>query len=297
MKPNFQPIVHLEHTDTGDTLVFDTGGGLQFWMHPSQGLDIQRLEFKGRNVGWLPPEDFQNDPGYSPALTGFLVTCGFENVRQRRVGLPLHGSLPLSAAELNDFGVAETSQGSVVFAQGVIHHRQPSGAILMFSRQIAAPVGGAEVHIHDRVTNLGSETEELFVLYHTNFGRPVTEGGASALVQDQVLMHHQVAPNGSVEDAPPALCKDLSAHSSWVATLQTEAIGAQNRLVAKVEAPGKSLPFFQVWSDPRPERDIFSIEPVNCDRNPDGTSGPGFQLASGKTWETHLKYSFAFEGA
>lgn len=59
----------------------------------------------------------------------------------------------------------------------------------------------------------------------------------------------------------------------------------------------QALPCAQVWSDPRPRRNVLAIEPANCDRLEDGTSAEGQTLAPGEAWTAELEIGFATEAA
>ena len=49
----------------------------------------------------------------------------------------------------------------------------------------------------------------------------------------------------------------------------------------------------RIWRDARPRRNVLALEPCNCDRAADGTSGPGTWLAPGESWQTRLHYTFS----
>lgn len=269
-------------------LSFDTGGGLAFWLLADRSLDIGPLSFRGMPLAWQHPAGFvapglhdaqaDGGTGIQRALSGFLVTCGLDNVRQPRDGLPLHGTLPLTPARVTACGEDWDRPDPLLFAEGVVTTAHMGGACFRLHRRIAAPVGGAALTLIDRVENIGPERAEMRVLYHTNFGFPmVAEGttlhldGAEVQAEDRETTCHPVPGGCFAGIARPA-------SADW------PAVGA------RIES---DLPFFQIWRDARPRRNVLALEPCNCDRAADGTSGPGTWLAPGESWQTRLHYTFS----
>ena len=164
-------------------LSFDTGGGLAFWLLADRSLDIGPLSFRGMPLAWQHPAGFvapglhdaqaDGGTGIQRALSGFLVTCGLDNVRQPRDGLPLHGTLPLTPARVTACGEDWDRPDPLLFAEGVVTTAHMGGACFRLHRRIEAPVGGAALTLIDRVENIGPERAEMRVLYHTNFGFPM----------------------------------------------------------------------------------------------------------------------------
>ena len=119
--------------DDGDeqgvrALAFCTGGGLDFWALPDHSLDIGPLWWRGRQIAWQAPTGFGH-PGRRRGdaeaargfdLSGFLVTCGLEHIRQPIDGHPLHGRLPFTPARVTGHGerLATRHAGAVLRRRG-----------------------------------------------------------------------------------------------------------------------------------------------------------------------------------
>ncbi len=284
-------------------LAFSTGGGLDFWVLSDRTMDIGPLWFQGMPVAWQHPggtlSPQLHDPhgdagtGVGRALTGFLVTCGLDNVRQPQQGMPLHGTLPLTPARITAHGEDWNAPTPLLFAEGEIVKAHLSGPSFCLTRRIEAPIGGTTLRVIDCVENIGPATEAFRILYHTNFGFPAVGDGTRVSLNGREVLRHE--PPGEGRHAPeiPAACHDATDASQFNATLERTAAGQWHGLNVSVAGDSAVLPFVQLWSDPRPRRNIVAIEPANCDRNADGTSGPGMDLSPGECWTSTLTYSFA----
>ncbi|MDB6178249.1 DUF4432 family protein [Paracoccus sp. Z330] len=269
-------------------LSFDTGGGLAFWVLADRSLDIGPLGFRGTPLAWHHPAGFiapglhdaqaDRGTGIQRSLSGFLVTCGLDNARQPRAGLPLHGSLPLTPARVLACGEDWERPDPVLYVEGEICSAHLQGACLSMRRRIEAPIGGASMTLTDRVQNVGPDPAEIRILYHTNFGYPMVTprtrielGGRDIEVHDRSATCH-ATPGGFDAEITRSGCAD------WPGV--------------RVRMQG-DLPFVQLWRDARPRRNILAVEPSNCGREPDGTSAPGQRLISGETWQAQQKFTFS----
>lgn len=283
-------------------LAFSTGGGLDFWVLSDRTMDIGPLWFHGMPVAWQHPGgtagpqliDPQDDggTGVERALTGFLMTCGLDNVRQPQAGMPLHGTLPLTPARVTAHGEDWNAATPLLYAEGEIvraHLNRPSFSLF---RRIEAPIGSTTLRVIDVVENIGPESAPFRILYHTNFGFPSVGAGTRVTLNGRERLRHEPPTEGRHAPARPATCHP-SAPGRFRATLDRPAAGAWPGASISVEGDSRALPFVQLWSDPRPRRNVVAIEPSNCDRNADGTSTSGMDLAPGESWSSTLTYDFA----
>jgi hypothetical protein len=162
-------------------LAFSTGGGLDFWALADHSLDIGPLWWRGRQIAWQAPTGFGHpDRRRSDAaiergfdLSGFLVTCGLEHIRQPADGHPLHGRLPFTPARLTAHGGDWRSEVPVLFCEGEVTQVHRGGEHFRLKRRIEAPVGGGRLTISDTVENLAEAPQRQASLYHFNIGFPV----------------------------------------------------------------------------------------------------------------------------
>ncbi|SNT30582.1 DUF4432 family protein [Tropicimonas sediminicola] len=283
-------------------LAFSTGGGLDFWVLADRTMDIGPLWFHGMPVAWQHPagtlapqfHDSRRDggTGVERALTGFLLTGGLDNVRQPRDGMPLHGTLPLTPARVTCHGEDWNAPSPLLFAEGEAVTAHLSGPSFSLTRRIEAPIGGTSLRLTDCVENIGPEPAAFRILYHTNFGFPAVGAGTKLTLDGEDVLLHEPPCEGRHAGLAPARSFPAR-HDRFRATLERPAAGQWSGLTISVEGDSTALPFVQFWSDPRPRRNIVAIEPVNCDRNPDGTSAPGMTLEPGESWTSTLSYGFA----
>ncbi len=273
-------------------LVFSTGGGLDFWVLSDRSLDIGPLWLGGMPVAWQHPAGFMapglhdadafGGTGLSAALSGFLVTCGFDNIRRARGGLPMHGTLPLTPARL--IAAGEEWDTGVLYVEGEVTKARLNGACLTLTRRVEAPVGGRTLRLIDRVRNIGPEPAPLYALYHLNFGYPALGPGLSLKVNGEE--HTPTVETG------PAECLEIAADGRSITVVNRPAFDDWPAFRAEIEADADSLGYLQLWSDLRARRNILSVEPCNCARNADGTSAAAPVLAPGEVWDAQLTIRF-----
>jgi len=69
--------------------------------------------------------------------------------------------------------------------------------MLSLRRRIEAPIGGAELHISDRVVNLGPDPTPLAVMYHFNLAHPAISPTSRLILDDAVLIDGMKMPDPS----------------------------------------------------------------------------------------------------
>ena len=282
-------------------LAFSTGGGLDFWVFSDRSMDIGPLWLQGTPLAWVHPAEFPSPAltypegdggsGIERALSGFLVTCGLDNVRQPDGWKPLHGHLPLTPARLIACGENWEAAEPYLYAEGEVVSAHLNGSSFSLHRRIEAPIGGCSLRIVDRVRNIGVSHTEMKILYHTNLGFPLVRDGLSVYLGDVQSPIHTF--DGQPEDTEPHIsCHDASPWHKPTVTLNNSLDTSSFSTALEVRWDSEKLPFVQIWSDPRPGRNIVAIEPSNCRREPNGTSGPGQLLAPGESSTLNLCFDF-----
>lgn len=273
---------------------FSTGGGLDFWVLTDRTMDIGPLWHRGMPVAWQHPSGFvapglhaahsDRNTGVERTLSGFLVTCGLDNVRQPRDGRPLHGTLPMTPARITACGEDWDAAAPFLFAEGEVVQAHLSDASFRLVRRIEAPIGGRGLRIVDRVVNIGPEPAMMRILYHFNFGFPAIS--SETVVE---LDGHQLP------STPGVACHRSAATDRFRTQVGTAGSDGRAGLCVAIEGPVRALPFVQTWSNPRPRRNVLAIEPTNCDRLEDGASADGQVLNPGDEWSADLEISFSEE--
>lgn len=285
-------------------LVFSTGAGLDFWVLQDRSMDIGLLSWRGTPLAWHHPDGFA-DPALRPsssdagrgvqrALGGFLVTCGLDNVRQPRGDLPLHGSLPFTPARLISSFEDWSSPTPALIAEGEIVSAHLGKSCYRMRRRIEAPIAGSSLTIKDWVENIGPNEAELMILYHMNFGFPVVAPGTTVSLNHSPVPFKDPITSGCAKTDLEADCRpSAGTNGRFQVDLHRDASGPWPGIHVRLSGEASALPYMQFWRDPRPRRNVLAIEPANCDRNSDGTSGPGTTLAPGEVWTSTLQIEFS----
>jgi galactose mutarotase-like enzyme len=135
------------------------------------------------------------DPSGLGWLDGFdelLCRCGLESNgapdfdEQGRVRYPLHGkiaNIPAGRVELT----YDATQGEIVLT-GVVHETRFHFQNLQLATTLRTKVGEAGWRIQDVVTNRSGRPAGMQLLYHTNFGSPILDAGATLVVPAKTVV-------------------------------------------------------------------------------------------------------------
>lgn len=281
-------------------LSFSTGGGLDFWVLTDRSFDIGPLWWRGTPLAWqspngftapaLHPADSDAGHGFERGFSGFLVTCGLDHVRRPDGPHPLHGRLPFTPGRLSAYGEDWHAGEPVLFCEGEVTQASLNGERLRLHRRIEAPIGGAVVRVLDEVENLDACDQPLALLYHINFGFPLIGTGTALSWQGKNLaLTSDPAASEPTVTCVPAMRREVQrcivsrpAHAAWPGVSAT------------VSFDPSTLPWLQIWWDPRPHRHVLGIEPTTSARRADGSSEPGSTLAAGAMRKTGI--AIAFDG-
>lgn len=183
----------------GTELVVIDNGKLQLTVIPTRGMGVLSVTMGEIRLGWDSPvkdvvhPKFMNLSGRSGFgwLEGFnewLCRCGLENVGEpgmdkvqgESVELTLHGkiaNLPAQEVEL----IVEREAPYRIRLRGRVDERMLFGPKLELQTEISTEPGATSFRVADVVTNRGARPQEFQIMYHTNFGRPLLEEGATLL--------------------------------------------------------------------------------------------------------------------
>lgn len=284
-------------------MAFSTGGGLDFWVLSDRSLDIGPLWWRGTPVAWQHPCGYLTPALYHPngdqgtgierALSGFMVSCGAEHMRQPANGLPLHGNLPLTPARVTGYGENWDAAEPYLFCEGEATVSHLSMTSYRLNRRIEAPVGGTTFRVLDRIENIGLQPQDLAMLYHINFGFPAVGHSTSVEIDDTEVLAVGLPDEGATNLQPRFACHAVSGPDTARTVLKRRGNGQWPGFQAAVTTQAGRLPYVQIWADPRPGRNIVAIEPATSDRRDDGTSQSGDFLHPGEIWTSRLEFEFS----
>ncbi len=183
-------------------------GRFQFVVVPTRGMGLWNARQGDVRLGWRSPVQGPVHPAlvnlFAPSgigwLDGFdewLVRCGLESNGapefndQGAVKYPLHGRIANQPAHRVE--VTIDGDAGEIAVTGVVDEARLFGNKLRLSSTISTRVGQPGATITDVVSNRSAEPGELELLYHINFGAPLAEAGAKA-----VLPIRKMAPRDAV---------------------------------------------------------------------------------------------------
>ncbi|HCR82159.1 MAG TPA: DUF4432 domain-containing protein [Lachnospiraceae bacterium] len=183
-----------------------TGGGLEFTVLPTRGMDIAWAEYKGiplsyiSKTGVVHPSYFEarGDAFLRNFFCGLVTTCGLTSFgtpeKDGAEELGLHGRISNTPAE--DVCVDKEWNGNdyTIKARGKIKESCVFKENLCLTREITTGLGKKSFVIKDIVENKGYDESPFMLLYHINLGYPVvsresvllTPEGTSVCARDDV---------------------------------------------------------------------------------------------------------------
>jgi hypothetical protein len=277
-------------------LAFSTGGGLDFWALPDHSLDIGPLWWCGRQIAWQAPTGFGH-PGRRRGdaeaargfdLSGFLVTCGLEHIRQPTDGHPLHGRLPFTPARITGQGSDWQRDTPVLFCEGEVTQMHPGSEHFRLKRRIETPVGGCHLVISDTVENLAATPQRQASLYHFNIGFPLLTDGTVVEHAGRRLLGPLSVPDAESSREAASWPVDVAGQAECtVRTIRP----ADDRPSITFAWSAGTLPHLQLWHDLRPGRCVLAVEPCTSPRLTGGRSGREPMLEPGEIRRYEIRIS------
>ncbi len=275
--------------------------GLAFRVLPDRGLDISAATVGGVPLAWLSrvgdaapasqaelAADADGMSWLSRFTGGLLTTCGPDNI-----GLPstdgqtlhgLHGGwsdLQATDVEVNRALVNDEIELRI---SGRLTFRFAGVPLFEIYRTIVTRTGLACVEINDDITNVGSHTEPIPMLYHINFGAPLWAPDATVQFPSGTVTTPRNDHAASMLERScegPAAQHDAQeyVYERVVPTPETAGVTVSNPalgLRATVNWTADSLPTSHQWVHPAAGIYALGIEPANA-----GLAGRGVLRSEG----------------
>lgn len=280
-----------------------TGGGLDFTVLMSRGMDIGAASYNGVPFAWQsatgaahPHALDQSQPngrGWLRSFHGGLLTgCGLSNAGAANVDddehLGIHGYLSHIPADETSASIEwDGDETANLVVRGVMREASVFGENLQLSRTITAPLGGNALRVRDTVTNLGFADVPLMLLYHLNFGFPL------------VSENTRIVTNAATPPEPRDADADLGKETASQLTAPTSGYREQCffhfpqpdpdgfatvkmtnsalPLTATVRYDARTLPHLTQWKMMGQGEYVCGIEPANC-----RVFGRGAERAAGR---------------
>ncbi|MBC8138216.1 MAG: aldose 1-epimerase family protein [Fibrella sp.] len=289
-----------------------TGGGLDFTVLMSRGMDIGAASYKGVPFAWQSATEAahphaldQSQPngrGWLRSFHGGLLTgCGLSNAGAANVDgdehLGIHGFLSHIPADETFAGIEWGNDDSAqIVVRGVMRETRVFGENLHLQRTITAPLGGNHLRVEDTVTNVGFAEVPLMLLYHLNFGFPLVSENTEIITNATIPPEPRDADAEMGKDsanqltAPtPDYREQCFFHSprpdgSGYATVQMTNNALP--LTATVRYDARALPHLTQWKMIGQGEYVCGIEPANCrvfGRSTERAAGRLQTIAPGET--------------
>jgi hypothetical protein len=204
----------------GVELIVLDNGMLQIAICPTRGMGLQWVKMGDIRLGWDSPVKEVVNPthinlsargglGWLDGFNEWMCRCGLEsnghpgtdkfinNVGdEATMDLTLHGkiaNLPAQEVEV----VIDREAPYRIRIRGLVHERMFMGPKLALQTELSTEPGSSTFRITDEITNLGAAEQEFQILYHTNFGKPLLEAGATFLAPiDRITPFNENAAKG-----------------------------------------------------------------------------------------------------
>ncbi len=213
-----------EGLSAGVEVVEIQSGDFSFHVFPTRGMGVWQAKLGDKRIGWDSPirnpvhpafvnAKSRNGLGWLDGFNELMCRCGLsfngppgqdeKMASSIESDLTLHGkvanipahSVKLIADENGEIGVS-----------GIVDETTLFGPQLQLTSRITMKHGEKAFTIRDQITNLGSASTELEILYHTNFGSPILEEGAKLTIPAS-----HVVPN------TPRSAEDVQEYQTYLA--------------------------------------------------------------------------------
>ena len=273
-----------------------TGGGMDFTVLASRGMDISSAHYNGRSLAWRSATtdthpayfDHEGESGRG-WLRGFygglVVTCGLTyagaNGHDQGRAYGLHGRIGnLPATNVTWDGRWQGDEYALTVS-GKVREATVFGENLQLTRTITANLGERRLFLSDVVENLGVKRTEHMMLYHINIGFPAVNDSARLIAPTLSATPRDADAEAGREryadmQPPQADFREqvyfhefaLSANGQVTAAIVNDSTDAGG-----AEGPGfgvycayrpEQLPRFIEWKMMNAGTYVLGMEPANC---------------------------------
>lgn len=204
----------------GVDVLFINSGAMQIMLIPTRGMNVQHAIAGDVRLGWDSPVGQIVHPSYINNLargglgwlegfTEWIARCGMENCGApgHDDHAPLPGEVPLGDitvhGKVSNLPASEVvvsvmrQKPYTITVYGRVDEKMLFGPKLELHTWISITPGTTAFNVHDEIHNKGSRTQEVQMLYHSNYGPPILEEGAK-----------WVAPIKSIAPISPRAAED-----------------------------------------------------------------------------------------
>jgi hypothetical protein len=321
-----QTVLHGGKQEGVELITIDNGK-LQITLVPTRGMSVLEVRSGDLRMGWDSPVkevvhpnliDLESRSGLG-WLEGFnecLVRCGLEYAghpgqdqfvdntgAKAEMTLTLHGkigNIPASEVEV----IVDREPPHRIRVRGVVNERCFFGPKLELIAEVSTVPGSDTFRIDDKVSNHGGTPQEFQLIYHTNYGAPLLEKGATvvAAVKQLTPMNDHAAKSVEAYETyagPTAgfieqvyLISPLADDEGRTSVLLRNA--ARDR-GASITWSTRALPYLTIWKNTASAADgyVTGLEPATgfpFNRKVERRFGRVPKLAPGEAREFSLEF-------
>lgn len=272
----------------GVDLIEINNGRFSVAILPTRGMGLWRAKLGDLELGWNSPARGPVHPAFVPLwepsglgwLSGFdelMCRCGLESNggpvfdESGKLVYPLHGKIANLPAHSVTASYDPTSEE--ISVTGMIDEARLYHPKLRLTSTVRTRRNQAGLTIVDTVKNLSGEPAELQLLYHTNFGQPLLDAGATVVAPAKtVIPQTQRAAEGAntwnVYSAEQPGFTEQVYFLELVADAkgQTETLlrNAHGNFGASLKFSTKQFPYFTLWKSTQAAADgyVTGLEPA-----------------------------------
>lgn len=314
----------------GVDVVTVNNGRLSLRLLPTRGMGVWKGEVDGIPLGWNSPVERPVNPAFvDPMRRGGIGWLDGFNELICRCGLGWHGApgtdtildengnlisehfLPLHGRIANSpaHRVSARIDSDRITVTGVVDEGCLFGGRLRLEATLSTGIDSAEFEIEDVVTNLGSQSAEVEMLYHCNIGEPfLGEGSTCHTAATEVAPRNERAAEGmstwnQYSGPTPGFAEQVY-YSRAVADKSGEGVAALCDVDSKrafvIRFDTSTLPWFVLWKNTQAVEDgyVTGLEPGSSFPNPRGAERKGgrvISLAPGASVKFRLRFEVATE--
>jgi len=312
----------------GVDVVTFTNGRLTLQVLPTRGMGIWKGEIDGIPLQWHSPVERPVHPAFvDPMRRGGIGWLDGFNELICRCGLGWHGApgtdrildesgnvvseqfLPLHGriANLPAHRVVGTVDADFLQLTGYVDEASMFGGRLQLESTLKSAANSTEFEIVDVVTNRGSQTAEVEMLYHCNIGEPFLDAGsmchtASTELAPRDAHAAQDMSMWNVYHGPTAGYSEQVYFTKAASDGQGLGVGvltnAESSLAFCVRFDTSTLPWFVLWKNTQARNDgyVTGLEPGSSFpnvREVERRSGRVISLAPGASVTFRLSFEVA----
>ena len=279
----------------GVDIIEVNNGKLTFIVIPTRGMGVLSVTMGDVRLGWDSPVKEIVHPrhvnltsrgglGWLEGFNEWMCRCGLESNGQtgldkfiNNVGdeaemeLTLHGkiaNIPAQEVEV----IVDKKPPYRIRIRGRVDEKMFYGPKLELYTEISTEPGSNEFRIADELVNVGAQPQEFQILYHSNFGRPLLEEGATIVVPAKKVTPFNDNAAKSIDTFDtyngPTLgfieqvyCMRLAGDKNARTTIMLQ--NQKKDRAVSMSWSLKELPYLTVWKNTAAEQDgyVTGLEP------------------------------------